>query len=172
MRARCRPSARAMRRSRSRWSTRRRWAAARAPLLAADVSFWAQRRPRRSSARRWACRCRTRRWLLRAADLARCGDALGTGAFCGCCSWNRVRRDVLTEASVRNAMVVHAAFGGSTNLLLHVPAIAYAAGLRAADARRVGGSEPRGAAAGGCLAERTAQVSRPCRCFSPAPCRR
>ena len=27
-------------------------------------------------------------------------------------------------------MVVHAAFGGSTNLLLHVPAIAYAAGLR------------------------------------------
>ena len=38
-------------------------------------------------------------------------------------------RDVLTEASVRNAMVVHAAFGGSTNLLLHLPAIAYAAGL-------------------------------------------
>ncbi len=27
-------------------------------------------------------------------------------------------------------MVVHAAFGGSTNLLLHVPAIAHAAGLR------------------------------------------
>ena len=26
-------------------------------------------------------------------------------------------------------MVVHAAFGGSTNLILHVPAIAYAAGL-------------------------------------------
>jgi putative YjhG/YagF family dehydratase len=38
-------------------------------------------------------------------------------------------RDVLTSASVRNAMVVHAAFGGSTNLLLHVPAIAHAAGL-------------------------------------------
>jgi len=37
--------------------------------------------------------------------------------------------DVLTRAAVRNAMVVHAAFGGSTNLLLHVPAIAYAAGL-------------------------------------------
>src|ERR1051325_1345000 len=33
-------------------------------------------------------------------------------------------RDVLTEASFRNAMAVHAAFGGSTNLLLHVPAIA------------------------------------------------
>jgi xylonate dehydratase len=38
--------------------------------------------------------------------------------------------DVLTEASVRNAMVVHAAFGGSTNLLLHIPAIAFSAGLR------------------------------------------
>jgi putative YjhG/YagF family dehydratase len=38
-------------------------------------------------------------------------------------------RDVLTPAAVRNAMVVHAAFGGSTNLLIHLPAIAYAAGL-------------------------------------------
>ena len=38
-------------------------------------------------------------------------------------------RDVLTPEAVRNAMVVHAAFGGSTNLLLHLPAIAYAAGL-------------------------------------------
>jgi putative YjhG/YagF family dehydratase len=39
-------------------------------------------------------------------------------------------RDVLTDAAIRNAMVVHAACGGSTNLLLHVPAIAFAAGLR------------------------------------------
>src|SRR5689334_12513991 len=39
-------------------------------------------------------------------------------------------RDVLTDKAVHNAMVVHAAFGGSTNLLLHVPAIAHAAGLR------------------------------------------
>src|SRR5437899_5765729 len=39
-------------------------------------------------------------------------------------------RDIVTDAAVRNAMVVHAAFGGSTNLLLHVPAIAHAAGLR------------------------------------------
>ncbi len=38
--------------------------------------------------------------------------------------------DVVTDASVRNAMVVHAACGGSTNLLLHLPAIAFAAGLR------------------------------------------
>jgi putative YjhG/YagF family dehydratase len=39
-------------------------------------------------------------------------------------------QDVLTEAAVRNAMAVHAAFGGSTNLLLHVPAVAFHAGLR------------------------------------------
>jgi putative YjhG/YagF family dehydratase len=38
-------------------------------------------------------------------------------------------RDILTQPSIRNAMVVHAAFGGSTNLLLHIPAIAHAAGL-------------------------------------------
>lgn len=34
-------------------------------------------------------------------------------------------KDILTEASLHNAMAVFAAFGGSTNLLLHVPAIAY-----------------------------------------------
>jgi xylonate dehydratase len=39
-------------------------------------------------------------------------------------------RDIVTDAAVRNAMAVHAAFGGSTNLLLHIPAIAHAAGLR------------------------------------------
>jgi putative YjhG/YagF family dehydratase len=38
--------------------------------------------------------------------------------------------DILTDAAVRNAMAVFAAFGGSTNLLLHIPAIAHAAGLR------------------------------------------
>ena len=39
-------------------------------------------------------------------------------------------KDILTSGSIRNAMAVHAAFGGSTNLLLHIPAIAHAAGLR------------------------------------------
>lgn len=39
-------------------------------------------------------------------------------------------REILTPASLENAMVLHAAFGGSTNLLLHIPAIAHAAGLR------------------------------------------
>lgn len=38
-------------------------------------------------------------------------------------------QDILTEDSVFNAIAVHAACGGSTNLLLHVPAIAFAAGL-------------------------------------------
>lgn len=38
-------------------------------------------------------------------------------------------RDILTDAAIRNAMAVHAAFGGSTNLLLHIPAIAFSAGL-------------------------------------------
>jgi putative YjhG/YagF family dehydratase len=37
--------------------------------------------------------------------------------------------EVLTPAAIRNAMVLHAAFGGSTNLLLHIPAIAHAAKL-------------------------------------------
>ncbi|MEP6756863.1 MAG: YjhG/YagF family D-xylonate dehydratase [Chthonomonadales bacterium] len=37
---------------------------------------------------------------------------------------------IVTDAAIRNAMVVHAAFGGSTNLLLHTPAIAHAAGLK------------------------------------------
>jgi xylonate dehydratase len=38
-------------------------------------------------------------------------------------------KDIVTDAAVRNAMAVHAACGGSTNLLLHIPAIAHAAGL-------------------------------------------
>lgn len=38
-------------------------------------------------------------------------------------------KDVLTDAAVRNAMVLYAAFGGSTNLLIHLPAIAFSAGL-------------------------------------------
>lgn len=39
-------------------------------------------------------------------------------------------QDLLSEDSIHNAMVVHAAFGGSTNLLLHIPAIAFSAGLK------------------------------------------
>ncbi len=36
---------------------------------------------------------------------------------------------IITPASIRNAMIVHAACGGSTNLLLHIPAVAFAAGV-------------------------------------------
>ena len=39
-------------------------------------------------------------------------------------------RRILTEDAIENAMVTHAAFGGSTNLLLHIPAIAFSANLR------------------------------------------
>jgi putative YjhG/YagF family dehydratase len=37
---------------------------------------------------------------------------------------------ILTADSLHNAMVVHAAVGGSTNLLLHIPAVAFEAGLK------------------------------------------
>jgi putative YjhG/YagF family dehydratase len=53
---------------------------------------------------------------------------------------------IVTQGSVDNAMVVHAAFGGSTNLLLHLPAIAHAAGLRrpvASDWERINRQVPR-----------------------------
>jgi putative YjhG/YagF family dehydratase len=39
-------------------------------------------------------------------------------------------RHVLTEAAFKNALAVFAAFGGSTNLLLHTPAIAFHAGIK------------------------------------------
>jgi putative YjhG/YagF family dehydratase len=38
-------------------------------------------------------------------------------------------REILTSAALHNAMAVFAAVGGSTNLLLHLPAVAHAAGL-------------------------------------------
>ncbi len=53
---------------------------------------------------------------------------------------------ILTPHALENAMLVHAAFGGSTNLLLHIPAIAHAAGLpvpTVADWTRVNRAAPR-----------------------------
>ncbi len=48
-----------------------------------------------------------------------------------CCSGRAlVEYGAATFASLRNAMVLHAAFGGSTNLLLHLPAVAFSAGLK------------------------------------------
>jgi xylonate dehydratase len=60
-------------------------------------------------------------WLDMATRSAR---ALAKMERSGVCT-----RDILSDKAIHNAMVVHAAFGGSTNLLLHVPAIAHAAGL-------------------------------------------
>src|SRR5258705_156207 len=61
-------------------------------------------------------------WLDMARRSARAVLALESRGLAMC--------DILTDAALRNAMVTHAAFGGSTNLILHVPAIAHAAGLR------------------------------------------
>jgi xylonate dehydratase len=55
-------------------------------------------------------------------------------------------KDILTDASVHNAMVAHAAFGGSTNLILHLAAVAYHAGLKrptVADWTRINRQVPR-----------------------------
>jgi xylonate dehydratase len=60
-------------------------------------------------------------WLENAKGAARAVEQLAGRGL--------AMRDILTPASIRNAMIVHAACGGSTNLLLHVPAIAFAAGL-------------------------------------------
>lgn len=61
-------------------------------------------------------------WLEIAVRAARLVNAMGAAGM--------RMRDVVTDKAVRNAMTVHAAFGGSTNLLLHIPAVAHAAGLR------------------------------------------
>ncbi len=55
-------------------------------------------------------------------------------------------QDILTPAAFQNAMTVHAACGGSTNLLLHLPAVAFAAGLArptSADWSRINRQVPR-----------------------------
>jgi putative YjhG/YagF family dehydratase len=61
-------------------------------------------------------------WTDMAVRSARALHQLESRKLTGC--------DILTDASIRNAMTLHAAFGGSTNLLLHIPAIAHAAGLK------------------------------------------
>ncbi|MBS1855817.1 MAG: YjhG/YagF family D-xylonate dehydratase [Acidobacteria bacterium] len=77
-------------------------------------------------------------WLDMARRSARAALALE--------SRGRRMRDVMTDAAVRNAMVVHAAFGGSTNLILHLPAVAFSAGLArpaVADWTRINRQVPR-----------------------------
>jgi putative YjhG/YagF family dehydratase len=61
-------------------------------------------------------------WLDMATRSARAVDRLAKS--------KQTTRSFLTDDSIHNAMVVHAAVGGSTNLLLHIPAVAFSAGLR------------------------------------------
>jgi putative YjhG/YagF family dehydratase len=61
-------------------------------------------------------------WLDAARRSARAVVAMETAGL--------TMRKLLTDDSLHNAMVVHAACGGSTNLLLHIPAIAFSAGLK------------------------------------------
>jgi xylonate dehydratase len=77
-------------------------------------------------------------WLAAARQSARAVVALAKAGI--------TTQQILTEDALENALVVHAAFGGSTNLLLHVPAIAFEAGLRrptVEDWSRVNRSVPR-----------------------------
>ena len=157
--ARSRRSARALRRARSAWRRRPSWAAVRVAARAAAASFWARRRRARSWARRWGLSLLHSAlapsgqpiWLDMARRSAQALIALeAAGITCG---------DILTEAALHNAMVVHAAFGGSTNLLLHIPAMAHAAGSAAAHGGRLGAHQPADAAAGGCAAQRPGRPS-------------
>ena len=61
-------------------------------------------------------------WIEMARRSARALMALAAAGHC--------TRHIVTTAAIENAMIAHAAFGGSTNLVLHVPAIAHAAGLK------------------------------------------
>ncbi len=77
-------------------------------------------------------------WLDMARQSARAMIALETAGI--------TMQQILTDGAVRNAMAVHAACGGSTNLLLHIPAIAHSAVLRrptAADWHRINLAVPR-----------------------------
>src|ERR1700733_7715662 len=77
-------------------------------------------------------------WLAAARQAARAVVALAEKKL--------ATRDILTAAALENALAVHAACGGATNLLLHIPAIAFEAGLRrptVEDWHRVNLSVPR-----------------------------
>ena len=69
--------------------------------------------------------------LLERAESVRDGKKESVAyAFGSSRSGKLTTRHILSDAALHNAMVLHAAFGGSTNLLLHVPAIAFHAGLQ------------------------------------------
>ena len=74
-------------------------------------------------------------------------------------------QELVTDQALHNAMVVHAAFGGSTNLILHVPAIAHAAGRKRPRGGGLGPDQSRGAALGRCAAQRPRVSTLPCAPF-------
>ena len=117
-----------------------------APPRAGAVSSWVPRAPHRWSPRHSAWPCRIRRWRLPAS---RSGGELARSSARALLDLKArgVRtREIITDEAIDNAMVLHAAFGGSTNLLLHLPAIAHAAGCRVptvADWARINAAVPR-----------------------------
>ena len=66
---------------------------------------------------------------------ATCQDLRGIARRAGCQAMDLARRgitarDIVTKASFENAIIVHAAISGSTNALLHLPAIAHEFGIK------------------------------------------
>jgi dihydroxyacid dehydratase/phosphogluconate dehydratase len=116
--------------------------------------------------------CPTPRSRPRASPSGSTPRAARPAPFCACISWALAPRMCLTQAAIRNAMVVHAAFGGSTNLLLHIPAIAHAAKLARPHGFRLGRGQSPGAAPRRCASQRASQLLLPCRFFLPAACPR
>ena len=76
-------------------------------------------------------------------------------------------RDILTDKAIENAMVIHAAFGGSTNLLLH-PGHRLRGGLHDPGRRTLDTRQPQG----GQRAAQRRTITRPCAPSSRAVCRR
>ena len=103
-RARSRRWARASRTGRSPSRRPPSWGAARARRRAAAASSSARPRPRRWSARPWACRCRTRRWPRRASRSGSTRPGARPAPLVALADAERTVRDILTPASVRNAM--------------------------------------------------------------------
>ena len=99
--------------------------------------------------------CRTRRSRR---PVNRSGSTWPAGRRRRCSSMSnrgiRTTKHILTEAAFKNAMAVFAAFGGSTNLLLHTPGGRLPRRCQAAHHRRLDALQPPGAAAGRCAAER------------------
>ena len=78
----------------------------------------------------------------------------------------------LHREALQNAMVVHAAFGGSTNLILHLSAVAHAAGLPQAQRGRLVGASIGRCRVWSTRCQMVPEIIRPFRYFRPAACRK